>query len=299
MPQPDVAAVHVAVEQTASTMGWCSARSRHATAAICAAAAAVVIETWHFLGDGSLGLRIGDIPVSPSLLPVLAVVALGGPRLVGRARSRDSAKVFWCMVTMVLAVVVAGIDGIDPATAAGLVMAALSEELVYRLAAPVLVAYGLARAGVRYRHALTVGYMVSGIAFVALPGHVAQWDHWSGAVPFVAFTALATLAVHRSGAVLAVAVLHAAMNMVNIGRMTGAVGTPGAVMLAGLLALLLIGYAAPTRRRPSEADIVVDLTGEDPVVTVDGAGRIDATDRSDDTPMRAEPRAPGSSHGNS
>lgn len=287
MSRSDGGAIHDALGRAATRLGWHSAEPVHASVALCAAALAMVVETWHFLRDGSLGLRIGEIPVSPSVLPVLVVTALAGSRLVGRSRSRDSALVFWTMVAMVLAVVTAAIDRIEPMTVAGLLMAALSEELVYRLAAPLVLAYGFERIGVPHRRALTAAYVISGAAFVALPGHVVQWAHWSGAVPFIAFTLLATLAVHRTGAVLAVAILHAAMNMVNIGRMTGAVGGAGAVMLAGLLALLMVSYAAP--RRPGlDDDVVIDLTGPDAVVTGGGAGAQADTHRGESAPIGAD-----------
>ena len=255
-----------AVRNTAARLGWSSDRPLLATVAICAAALAVVLDASYFLLDLPFPLRLGGVPVSPSIVPVLVILAVSGGRLLGRPRSTDSAKTFWVLTLLVLAVVTLAIEGMGPSRSAGFVLAALTEELVYRVAGPAVLAFGLARAGVPYRHALTIGYVVAGIAFVILPGHIAQWDETAYVAPFIAFTVLATLAVHRSGAVLEIGLLHSAINIVNLGRSTGAIDSNGALLVAALLGLLVIGYIPAGGRRP---DVVIDLTGDQPTVTTD------------------------------
>ena len=254
----------LAVRRTAGHLGWQSSRSPHATVAICAAALAVVTETWHYLWGFPFDLHVGGVPVSPSIVPVAVILTVSGARLRGRARSSDSAKTFWTLTVMVLAVTTIAVEGMAPTRSAGFVLAALSEELVYRVAGPALLAFGLTRAGVRYQHALTIAYVVAGATFVVLPGHVDQWDVAAYILPFIAFTVLATLAVHRSGAILEIGVLHSVVNMVNLGRATGAIDTSGAVMVAALLGLLVIAYIPAGGRHP---DLVIDLTGDEPSVT--------------------------------
>lgn len=257
----------LAVRHTAGRLGWKTPRSPHAAVAMCAAAIAVVIETWHYLGDLPFDLYVGGVPVSPSIVPVVVILAVSGPRLRGRARSSDSAKTFWTLTIMVLAVTTIAVDGMAPDRSAGFILAALSEELVYRVAGPALLAFGLARAGIRYQHALTFGYLIAGATFVVLPGHVEQWDVAAYIFPFIAFTVLATLAVHRSGAILEIGVLHSVVNMVNLGRATGAIDTSGAVMVAALLALLVIAYIPAGGRHP---DLLIDLTGDEPSLSSGG-----------------------------
>ena len=253
---------------TVARLGWRSASRTPAVIAVCAAAVAVVVEAWHYTHGTPYPIRLGMVPISPSVVPVVVLIAVCGGRFVGRARSRGSARVFWAMVVGVIAAVTLAVDGIGPLSSAGLVLAAYSEELVYRVAGPLVVAFGLARLGTPYRHALTVGYVVAGISFVLLPGHVGQMSGAAHVAPFIAFTILATLAVHRSGAILEIGLLHSAVNIVNVGRMTGAIGTGGALLVGALLGLLVIGYIPASRRR--EPDVLIDLTGDDPTVVVDG-----------------------------
>lgn len=254
----------VAVHETAGRLGWHSPESLRATIAICAAALAVVIEAWHFLWDFPFDPHVGGVPVSPSIVPVVVILAASGGRLRGRARSSDSAKAFWVLTIMVLAVMTFAIGDTSPTRSAGFVLAALSEELVYRVAGPALVAFGLARAGVAYGRALTIAYLLSGAVFVALPGHVSQWNVPAFILPFIAFTILATLAVHRSGAILEIGVLHSVVNIVNLARANGTIDTGGGVMVAALLGLLVIAYIPAGGRHP---DLVIDLTTDEPSVT--------------------------------
>jgi hypothetical protein len=298
---------------TVARLRWSSPSHVPAVVTIVAASVAVVVEALYFLQDLPVSIRIGTVPVSPSIVPVVVMIAAAGTNLLGRARSTDSAKVFWSMVLVVIAVISSMSDAVGPASSAGFVLAALSEELVYRVAGPLVVAFGLARFGLPYRHALTAGYVAAGISFIVLPGHLAQMDGAVDVVPFVAFTVLATLAVHRSGAVLEIGLLHSAVNIVNVGRISGSLGDEGSLLVATLLALLVIGYVPAGRRQPSaasgglsgppdgvnrhqnvstgqregEADVLLDLTGDEPAVLVDG-GRLPNGGEGTTRPLQTE-----------
>lgn len=223
--------------------------------ALAAAAVTVVVEVAHFVARGLPAIPVGVINLSPSVVPAFGLLVVGGASLLGRARSDDGAKTFWALLAVVLTLTSTAIIRVDQLPSlVGLVLAAVNEELVYRLAGPALIAYGLLRLGMRLRGAQVIGYLVAGTAFVLLPGHTAQWTSAADALPFVAYTVLATLAVHRSGALLEVGLLHGTMNLINLGRISGLVGATGSVLVAAMVAILVLAYLpASAPRRPLDA----------------------------------------------
>ena len=253
----------VASSLTARHLGWRTKASTRATVGIVAAAIAVVVEAAFFLLDLP-ALVIGDVNASPSTLPALVAAAAGADRIRGRARTPLLGVVYWIAATGALAasLVLTG-NVIDATTQFGLWAAAFDEEIIYRFAGPALVTFGLTTFGTDHRRARTIGYLLCSTAFVFLPGHVAQWTSAADAAPFVAFAALATVAVHRSGAVLEVGMLHAVFNLVNIGRMAGQVNSTATALLAIVSILLVVAFVPPFRRAPLP-DLVVDLTGPEP-----------------------------------
>jgi hypothetical protein len=242
------ATITKATAYTARSLGWVSPVEIRAEVAIIAAGSAVVVEAAHFLLAVPPSLRIGQIPVSPSVLFALVAATLSGDRLLGLARSRAAAVSFWAVGLGSFALGMVIVTN-EYASAFGLLMAGLNEELIYRYAAPALIAFGLSSAGIAHRRARTVGYVVASTAFVLLPGHVAQFNRWSDVVPFIAFAAVATMAVHRSGAVLEVGLLHGILNLINIGRISGQVGNAGGILLAAVTMLLLVAYIPPRPHR--------------------------------------------------
>lgn len=248
----------------AARLGWSRVDGLAPKLALVGAAVAVVVEATGFLWRWPASFVIGGLPVAPSIVPLLVVAALTGGRALGRARSGDAARTFW--VLSILGLAVGGMSlstGREPTTVVALLLVGLGEEFMYRGAIPALVGFALARyGGVRPRTAGIVGLTVGGIAFVGLPGHVAQWDSAAAIMPFVAFAVLAALAVWRTGALLEVAMLHAVLNTVNIGRFDGAPDPAGALLLAGLMAVLVVAYVPAA----AERDLVIDLTGDEPEV---------------------------------
>ena len=94
------------------------------------------------------------------------------------------------------------------AEAMGLVLAALDEELVYRLAVLILVGATCAKlAGRNWRNAEdwgvgpgVVAILASGVVFTLLPGHVAQMSDTLHALPFACLGMVLGYAVLRTGA---------------------------------------------------------------------------------------------------
>lgn len=232
-------------------------------ASVVAAAIAAVVEL-AFVVDLLDSFRLGRVAISPAIVPAGVVGALLIPQLVGRPRRPRFAVAFWLAAAAafaVLAVVYARRS--YPPVIGGITVAAFGEELVYRLAVPFAVAVGAHRLGIPARGAVWVGLGVSAAWFVVLPGHLAQMHQPLDAVPFAAYALLAAWVVARSGAVLALGVVHAATNLASLlvthgGSTTSARGW----LVAGVLGLLVAAYAG----REQSAD--VEVTGEHTPVQV-------------------------------
>jgi membrane protease YdiL (CAAX protease family) len=106
----------------------------------------------------------------------------------------------------------------------GLVLGALDEELVYRLAVLIVIgAAGAALLGRNWRNPEDWGLgpgvaaiIGSGVVFALLPGHVAQMHDALGAVPFMSLGMVLAYAVLRTGALFPAVVVHASLNLVTI-----------------------------------------------------------------------------------
>ncbi|HUW02158.1 MAG TPA: CPBP family intramembrane glutamic endopeptidase [Acidimicrobiales bacterium] len=252
-----------AIVGAARRFGWSDAETPGAQVAVCAASVAVVVEAASYLTGMPGQLFIGGLPVSPSLVPLTIAGIACGRRAFGSPRSPAAAHVFWAVCS--LSLLVGGISlsvGRAPTAVLSLLLTGFVEEFMYRGAIPALAAFTLARGGMGARRAGVLGLVIGGACFVVLPGHVAQWDAPSDALPFVAFACLAALAVWRTGALLEVTVLHAVFNTLNISRIDGTSGSAGGIMLAALFAVLVIAYIPSSR----ETDLVIDLTGPEPQV---------------------------------
>jgi hypothetical protein len=245
--------------------GW--SLSRWVLAVAGSAVALDVTTAWTGTSFGTLG----SVPLSPALpLAVLLVVGLRPARL-GWSR-RDAAA--WRELAVGLGVVVAVVAYAAtvgrPAEAAGLLVAALGEELVFRLAA-ILVIGALAAAafGRDWRHpdrwgtaAGLIGLIGAAGLFTALPGHV---DQITGATTSVSFASLALVlgyTVLRTGAVWPAAMVHALLNLSTIaawnqdGLAGLRLGIAGAALVALVAAADLAGRRLGLRVR---VPTVVDL----------------------------------------
>ncbi|MGH7693105.1 MAG: CPBP family glutamic-type intramembrane protease, partial [Candidatus Dormibacteria bacterium] len=134
---------------------------------------------------------IGGIPVSPAVPLGLAVFLFGASRALPWPRGRPVWR--WWLVAagvalgLALASWVSATRG-DPAGLTAVVVEVASEEGIYRIALPWLIAAGLSRWGSR---GVWAGFLVSSIVFTLLPGHTSQYAGGGGLAVFGLFGLLA------------------------------------------------------------------------------------------------------------
>jgi hypothetical protein len=179
----------------------------------------------------SLG-SLGRVPISPALpLGILLAVMVGLRRLGLDPANRRAWREFLAVSSAALvyaawsyAVHIGG-----TAESFGLVIAALGEELVYRLA--VLIVVGVVVAAMLrrpWRNAEDWGaipgiaaLLAGGFIFTLLPGHIAQMSGALTALPFASLGVVLGYAVLRTGALLPAAVVHAFLNIATIAVIVG------------------------------------------------------------------------------
>jgi len=238
-------------------------------------------------------IQVGRIVLSPSLIPALVLAIACGDRLLGRARTRPAATAFWMAAGLAFvlgAVLYLRTD--YPADVPGLILAALDEELVYRLAIPAVLALLLRAVKVPPPLARLTGFVVAGLWFILLPGHREQMDTAAAVVPFVAFAGLSAVMVYRSGSVLAMATAHAVSNLLTILVWTEDVqqGARSAV-LGSLLILMVFAYGHTRRYVETDHGTIIDLrTGE--IVLVDLRDRTVGSDGLGADGLGLEPLVP-------
>jgi hypothetical protein len=219
--------------------------------------------------SGAIGdIEVGRVVLSASVFPALVLAIACGDRLLGRARTRPAATAFW--ITAGLAFVMGAVIYLRtayPADVPGLILAALDEELVYRLAIPAVLALLLRAVGVRAPTARMTGFVLAGSWFVLLPGHREQMHSAAQIVPFVAFAGLSAVMVYRSGSVLAMATAHAVSNLLTILVWTENVqqGARSAV-LGSLLLLMVFSYGHTRRYIETEHGTIIDLRTGKPLL---------------------------------
>jgi hypothetical protein len=215
--------------------------------------------------------HLGRIPVSPTL-PLEAVLVLTvGLRRLGMDRTNIAAwREFIAISGAALLFGVTEyslhIGGFHEAI--GLVLAALDEELVYRLAVLVLVGAVAARLmGRNWRNAENwgtgpgiVALLSAGLVFTLLPGHLAQVSDSLHAVPFACLGVLLGYAVLRTGALFPAAVVHALLNLATIAALSGQMSLALRTALsATALVALLLGTMVAGRRlgllRPDDGEL--------------------------------------------
>jgi membrane protease YdiL (CAAX protease family) len=204
--------------------------------------------------------HMGRVPVSPTLPIEVLLALMVGLRRLGLDHTNVAAwREFLAVSSVALCFGVwqysAHIGGFREAI--GLVLAALDEELVYRLAVMIVVGAACAKfAGRNWRNAEDWGalpgiaaILASGLVFALLPGHVAQMTDTLHALPFVCLGIVLGYAVLRTGALLPAAVVHALLNLATIAAFTGEISTIMRMSLAAtaLLALVLATVVAGRR----------------------------------------------------
>ena len=206
-----------------------------------------VLTAWLNIDMGTMG----RVPLSPALPLGLLLAALVGFRRLGADRSNGYAWREFLIgsgIALLFGVIIYSVQIHGSAEAFGLMIAALGEELVYRLAVLIIVGVGCAALlGRNWRNAEdwgtgpgVVAIAAAGVVFAFLPGHVAQMSDTLHAVPFVSLGIVLGYVVLRTGALLPAAVVHALLNLATIAADTGhaPIALRTALSAAALLALL-------------------------------------------------------------
>lgn len=194
-------------------------------------------------------IPIGALDLNLSVIPALGLAIVCGERLLGRSARRSIAVLYGITVGVALPLIAlrfAQTGRFD--LWVSLLVSATGEELIYRLAIPAVIAFGLRAGRVRADYARIGGLALAGVWFVLLPGHREQMTSPASALPFAAFALLAALLVYRSGSVLPMALGHAVINMMTVLMWNEAVASDARGMaLACVLGLLVLAYGRPRR----------------------------------------------------
>jgi len=223
------------------------------------AAFTVAIDVGTAWADVSLG-HLGHVPVSPALpLGIVLAVAVGLRRL-GLDRANLLAWREFLIVSsvaLIFGAVEYSLHLGGAREAFGLIVAALGEELVYRLAVLVLVgATCAALLGRNWRNAEDwgvapglVALFAAGFVFTLLPGHVAQMSDTLHALPFACLGVVLGYAVLRTGALFPAVIVHALLNLATIAALEGELSPAfrSALAATALVALVLATIVAGVR----------------------------------------------------
>jgi hypothetical protein len=206
------------------------------------------------------GIPMGGLELSSSLIPALALGLACGSRLLGRSTVRRAAVVFWVLAAVmipVLAVLYWQTGRLELVPT--LILAALDEELVYRLAIPAVIAAALRLGNVRPNAARIAGLTGAAIWFCLLPGHLEQMQGLTGFVPYAAFAGLSAFIVYRSGSILPMAIGHAISNLLTILVFRDAMPADARSLgLATVLCLLVLAWGRPARLTVGDHGGLVD-----------------------------------------
>ncbi len=203
---------------------------------------------------------LGRILVSPALPFALALVVLMGPRRLGCSRAGVRAWRELLALSGAVMVIAAAVYAHDVAgwrEVAGVLLTAIGEEIVYRLAAFLLVGAACARlAGRDWRDtaAWGSGPVVGGLlgaaaVFSALPGHVEQMTGVGNVVPFASLAMLLGYSAVRTGSLLPAIAVHALLDLVALAYFAGEIGATTRLVVAGTLLVGLAAGLMPAGRR--------------------------------------------------
>lgn len=215
-----------------------------------------VTTAWFHFNLGELG----RVPVSPTLALELILAGMVGWRRLGLDRANLAAWREFLIIAggaLLFGVWQYSLHIGGFAEALGLVLAALDEELVYRLAVLILVGATCAKlSGRNWRNAEdwgvgpgVVAILASGVVFTILPGHVAQMSDTLHALPFACLGMVLGYAVLRTGALLPATVVHALLNLATIAAFHGDLSPALRTALsAAALVALVLGTVVAGRR---------------------------------------------------
>jgi membrane protease YdiL (CAAX protease family) len=237
--------------------GWADWPLSRATIVLAAVAVALDVTTaWTGVSLGTLG----RIPISPALPLALVLVAWLHARSRGRSGpGRGAWREFAVGIGVVLALATVGYAVAlgRPVEAVGLIVAAVGEELVFRLAAVLVI--GAAVAAVLGRDWARpcrwgagpgiIGLTGAALVFTALPGHVDQITGASTSVSFASLALVLGYTVLRTGSVWPAAAVHALLNLTTITAWNqhGLAGLRLAIGAGALLALVAAADVAGRR----------------------------------------------------
>jgi hypothetical protein len=250
--------------------GWASWPISTAVLWVCAVTVVVDVGTsWFTVPTWYLG----EIALSPALPLGVVLVALLRPRNIGFSRRSFAAwrefliigvptLVVWCISYPQSVAEFRDVEGI--------VVAVAGEELVYRLAAVILIGAACARiAGRNWRDTAqwgtgpAIGGLVgAGLVFSSLPGHVDQMNGATNVLPFVSLAVLLGYVALRTGSLIPGFLVHLTIDLAALAFFAGALPNTLRIVvdvsaLIGLeLGLMLAGRRLGMRRRMPR---VIDL----------------------------------------
>jgi hypothetical protein len=252
-------------------------------AAVLIGASAVVVDVATAWEDISLG-SLGRVPVSPALPLGLLLAGMIGLRRLGLDRANRRAWREFLVVgvfLLVYAVVMYGARTGRWDEGIGLVVAALGEELIYRLAVIIAVGALCARILKRdWRNTSEWGVVpgvaavvVGSVVFTILPGHVAQMSDAFHALPFASLGLVLGYTVLRTGGLIPATIVHALLNLATITAMEGAApsGSRDAFVAVALITLVIATVVAGLRLEIlRKVPTVIDLrtADEEPATTL-------------------------------
>ncbi len=255
-------------------VGWASWPISSAVLWVCAAAVAIDVATSWW---GHPDWYLGRVSLSPALPLGALLVALIGPGNLGF--SRRSLRVWREFLLLGGPIVLVWCISYPQSVAAwrdveGIVVAVAGEELVYRLAAVVLIGALCARvAGRNWRDTAdwgtgpAVGGLVgAGLVFSALPGHVEQMTGATNVLPFLSLAVLLGYVALRSGSVLPGFLVHLTVDLAALSFFAGELsGTLRVLIDVGALVGLVLGLMLAGRRLDLRRRVprIIDLRGHD------------------------------------
>lgn len=223
-------------------------------------ACALLVRTLEMSVDFLPEIPFGVTAVGVSdVLALAALVALLKHERFTLDRKAKLAAVALIATMVVVAAAFVVTTGIAPTIS--VFMVGVSEEIVYRLAAPLLIALLLQRVGMAWRYALPIAILLGALWFMALPGHVAQFQTWFSPLVFVFFALLMSRVVWRGGALWPAIAAHIGIDIVTM--MTNIGAAPQVFRLVATAILLLslapiIDALAKTRPAMREGVVVID-----------------------------------------
>ncbi len=278
----------VADELRTERWGWQWVRwaSWPVTPAIVWVAAAVVVLDVGSAWWGQPTWSIGRVTVSPALPLATVLVVMVGVGRVGCSRAALSA---WreYLVALPTALLVASLAWSDALGGSerilGVVVGAATEEVVYRLAAILLIGAGCARlAGRDWRDTahwgggpIAAALAGAAVLFSVLPGHVDQMTGAPSVVPFASLAVLLGYAALRTGSLLPGVLAHVMLDVLTLAFLAGELHRPvRAPAAATVLAALALGVMTAGRRLGLRCRVpaVIDLRDRAPLASSPGAG---------------------------